>query len=90
MGIEDKFYPKNQNYLKIYDKSESKEEALNQLHRYMIDHGKIREKFRAVKYYADAYDFYAGKKTWPNYYDEIEPDGLYMQNDDGAWEFKVK
>ncbi|KTD61541.1 hypothetical protein [Legionella spiritensis] len=69
-ALEDDEVPFRKEYLDIFDKAGSQQEAEEALLRYMLDYGLVRRSFTVKKFYADCYDYYAGKKPWPNFYDE--------------------
>ena len=72
LGAEDSDLPFKKDYLKIYDSTKELpiEEGIKQISLYIQEQGIVRREYSAKKYYSDCYDFYAGKKLWPSFYDD--------------------
>ncbi|MDA8561607.1 hypothetical protein N9L02_00660 [Gammaproteobacteria bacterium] len=70
--LKDSEFPNKKDYLRLYDltKDSTSTEAIEQFKTYMLENGIVRKKFSAKKYYADAYDAYTNKKSWPKEYDQ--------------------
>lgn len=64
-------FPYNKEYLRIFDETKGlkKEEIIEKFAQHILENGIVRRQFAAKKYYADSFDYYAGKKPWPNFFD---------------------
>lgn len=72
LGVSDNEFPNKRAYLELYDSMANlpEKQVEKRIHQYMLENGVVRNAFSAKKFYADSYDFYAGKKDWPAAYDE--------------------
>lgn len=71
-GVREDDYPCRKDYLDIYDltKELPKEKVIEKLVLFIKEKGIVRREYAAKKYYCDLYDYLAGKKLWPGFYDE--------------------